>query len=341
MPELRQNAVTKSWVVIATERAKRPAKPSLNFCELDLPEHDEQCFFCWGNEYTTPPEVYSYRLDDSEPDTPGWLIRVITNKYGALNLDGTFNIQELSHLHKFGYAKGVTEVLIETNKHSSWPSRQSLSELSLVLKTYVERYKVISKEEQIKYILIFRNNGALGGASIEHPHSQIIAIPIVPPSVLEELEGAKDFYLKQNKCIFCEELQQELAAKTRIVYENDLFVSLEPYASRVPFETLIIPKFHSARFENLDDQQINSLSEVWKATLYKLDAGLENPPYNYFVHTAPTQQSVDDYYHWHLEILPKLTITAGFELGSGVFINITIPEECADFLREIEITSEE
>jgi len=323
MPEMRQDAVTKRWVVIATERAKRPERPDMHELEAELVEHDEDCFFCWGNEDTTPPEVYAVRLDGSKPDTPGWLLRVIENKYAALSLRENFNIKSINSLNNYSHATGKAEVIIETYHHSRAPSKQSLLETKRVLSAYRERFKALSKDDQLKYILIFRNCGAMAGASLEHPHSQVIAIPVVPANVNEELTGSLEYFKSNNECVYCTIIEHEKEEGSRIIYENDLFISFAPYASRTPFETWIMPKKHS-------------LSELWRATFYKLDAGLNNPPYNCFIHTSPTQQNVDDYYHWHVEIIPKLTIAAGFELGAGMYINVTIPEECADFLRSID-----
>jgi len=337
MPEMRQNPVTRRWVIIATERAKRPEQARIEKLYESLPEHDEQCFFCWGNEETTPPEVYSIRLDDSLPDTPGWLLRVVNNKYAAVNLNQPFIINNNDCLEVFSYAKGIAEVIIETNNHSLNPSTMSLSQNIRVLKAYQDRYNAISKVPEIQYISIFRNNGALAGASLEHPHSQIIAVPLVPPVITEELEGSKAYYKKHNRCVWCDEIEKELNKQQRIIFKNSYFVAFVPYAARSPFELVIMPRFHSARFEEMEIFQLTSLAEVWKAVFYKLSESLSNPPYNCFIHTAPLNVACDEHFHWHIEILPKLTISAGFELCTGMFINVTIPEDCADFLNEIEV----
>lgn len=337
MPEMRQDPITKQWVVIATERAKRPQKPTEDINQNDLIEHKDDCFFCWGNEDTTPPEIYACRFDDSDPDSPGWLLRVVENKFAALNIENKFQIKKRGNFYNSSYATGKAEVIIETPKHSNTISRQSVSELQRVLKAYTDRYNSLSKNQQLKYIHIFRNCGALAGASLEHPHSQIIATPIVPHNIELELKAFKEYFSKNKTCAYCDIINNEIHNTDRIIYENDYFISMSPYASRFPFETLIIPKFHSANFEKLDTKKLEALAEIWKIIFYKLDAGLNNPPYNYFIHTAPTQQNVDQFYHWHVEIIPKLTIAAGFEIGTGMFINVTIPEECSDYLRSIEV----
>lgn len=337
MPELRQNPVTGQWVIIATERARRPQRSEEIKEAVHIKHHDDKCFFCFGNEETTPPEIYSERINENDPDTPGWLIRVVNNKFAALNMKENFLIQNYDSLYKYSYATGTAEVVIETPHHSKTISKQSLEEITRVLRAYQLRYKALKKEPEIKYILLFRNCGALAGASLEHPHSQIIGVPVIPPDINTELSGAQSYYEKNGRCVFCDMIQQEIAEKLRIIYENELFIAFEPYASRYPFETQIFPKFHSSMYENLNNLQLESLAEVLKASLYKIDEGLDNPPYNYFIHTAPTQQNVEGFYHWHLEIIPKLTIAAGFELGTGMFINVTIPEQCADFLHQIEV----
>lgn len=337
MPQMRQDAVTKHWVIIATERARRPERPAMPFNEPVSVDYKEDCFFCRGNEATTPPEVYACRMDNSDPDTPGWFLRVVNNKFAAVNMEEPFQINDKDLLHVSAYATGRAEVLIETHYHSKGPSKQSILEIKRVLKAYMARYYELSFDEDLKYILIFRNHGAVAGASLEHPHSQIIAIAEVPPNVQEELTGSKAYYETHQRCVYCDMLQSEIKDNTRIVYENKHYVTLAPYASRVPFEMVIMPKFHSSSYASIDEYQLNSLADAWKETFYKLDAGLNNPPYNCYIHTAPTQQNVDDFYHWHIEILPKLSIAAGFEMGTGMYINVTIPEECAQFLRNVEV----
>jgi UDPglucose--hexose-1-phosphate uridylyltransferase len=337
MPEMRQNPVTEQWVIIATERAKRPEQTNTKHRKEDLPAHDESCFFCWGNEETTPPEVYAVRLDDAPPNSPGWLLRVVENKFAALNMEQSFQINDSNYFHTHSYATGTAEVIIETNNHSLSPSNFSLTQTIRVLKSYIDRYKALSELQDIKYINIFRNCGASAGASLKHPHSQIIAIPLVPPNVKVEMEGALKYFERENRCVWCDELQNELKAGVRIIFENKYFVCYAPYASRIPFEMRIVPKYHAARFEETDLKQLHALAEVWKSSFFKLDEAVGYPPYNCFIHTAPLHESIDECFHWHIEIIPKLTIAAGFELCTGMFINVTIPEDCADYLRNIDV----
>lgn len=337
MPEMRRDPITKNWIIIATERAKRPEKPAI---EIKRPEeeiaYDKNCFFCSGNEHTTPPEVLAYRNCNTLPDTPGWSLRVVTNKFAALNLNQEFHIKQDNPIQINSYATGTAEVVIETTHHTKSLSTQPIGQIVQVLRAYRDRYIALSQEPSIKYILLFKNHGASAGASIPHPHSQIIATPVVPPKISEEFIGANDYFESTGRCIFCDMIKTEMKDRSRMIYENEHFISFTPYASRTPFECWVMPKFHSAKYQDLTDELLLSLAEVWRVTLHKIYRGLDNPPYNYYIHTSPTQKSTDRYYHWHMELIPKLTVSAGFEMGTGMYINIAIPEECAEYLREIE-----
>lgn len=338
MPEMRRDPVTKIWSIIATERAKRPEssliKHTVNDDEI---RHDPSCFFCEGNEHATPPEVLVYR-DESYPlDTSKWKLRVVPNKFAAVSLNEDLHISQENPIKVNGYARGAAEVLIESPHHTRNLALQDTDHVAFVLKAYRDRYLSLSQEKSIKYISIFKNNGHQAGASLAHPHSQIMAVPVVPVNITNELLGANDYYEATGRCVYCDIAKTELKDKSRIICENDDFISFAPYASRTPFETWVMPKFHTAKYQDLSDFQIKQLAEIWKATLFKIYMGLDNPPYNYFIHTSPTQKNVDKHYHWHMELIPKLTIAAGFELGTGMYINIAIPEECAEYLEGIEV----
>ncbi len=336
MPEMRRNPITGEWTIIATERAQRPHKPSLDATPFfGGKNHDPECFFCYENEHTTPPEVLVYREKPGAANTPGWSLRVVTNKFSALNLNEEFCMQDDNHLQVCCYARGLAEVVIESPHHTLNTALFPIQQIELLLKAYKERYIELSKEPSIKYIAMFKNNGSQAGASLEHPHSQIIATPIVPPVIQAEIEGAKQYYKENKSCIYCDMIDNELKDRSRIIYENEEFLSFAPYASRSPFETWLIPKFHSDSYHKLTAKQLKGLSEAWKTVLYKIYMGLDNPPYNYFIHTSPTRQDTEEFFHWHMELIPKMTIMAGFELGTGMFINIAIPEQSAEYLRGI------
>ncbi len=336
MPEMRKNPITGDWTIIATERARRPHMPTIDeklFFSGNA--HDPSCFFCDGNEHATPPEILVYRETPNAPNSSGWTLRVVANKFSALNLNEELCLEEGNPLKVCCYARGTAEVIIESPHHTLNTALYPLQQLELLLRAYKERYIELSKEPSIQYVAMFKNNGSQAGASIPHPHSQIIATPIIPSVIQNEIHGAGAYFKKNKRCIYCDMVESELKDTSRIIYENDEFISFAPYASRSPFETWIMPKFHSDSYHRLTDKQLKSLSEIWKAVLYKIYMGLNNPPYNYFIHTSPVRKNTKNFYHWHMELIPKMTIAAGFELGTGMYINIAIPEQSAEHLRDI------
>lgn len=334
MPELRLDPVTNRWVVVAIERAKRPKdfagdKPAA--CER--PAHSDACPFCPGNETATPPEIFAFRQDGTGPDTEGWWVRGVPNKYPALVWEPTVK-PSVSGVFAVRPAKGAHEVVIETPLHNASPAMMCGSEMAEVLRAYSERYQALSAVKDIRYVLIFRNHGKEAGASLEHPHSQIAAVPVVPPVILEELAGARGYYESTGCCVFCDIISQELESGARVVADTPDFVALEPHASKVPFETWVLPKTHAASFRRLEQDQRLELGSVLVGVLGALSRGLHDPPYNYILHTAPLNEPCDSFYHWHFEIFPKLTVAAGFEFGMGIYINVTTPEAAAEFLRK-------
>lgn len=337
MPEMRKNPITGEWTIIATERAKRPHNPSVEQPVLsDGQAYDPECFFCYGNEFTTPPEVLVYREKPGAPNTKGWVLRVVTNKFSAFNTDKDFCIEDDNPLKINCHARGKAEVVIESPHHSLNTALFPQKQIELLLLAYKERYMAISKDSSIEYIALFKNNGNSAGASLSHPHSQIIATPVVPPVIQAEINGAETYYKENKRCVYCDMVENELKDGTRIICENDEFLAFAPYASKSPFESWVIPKFHSDSYHKLTQKQMESLSEIWKKLLYKIYVGLDNPPYNYFIHTSPVKEQTCNFYHWHMELIPKMTIMAGFELGTGMFINISIPEQSAEYLRRID-----
>jgi len=338
MPEMRKNPLTGKWVILAPERANRPKSHlSQGLSHLPHAEHHHECNFCYGNELSTPLEVLAYRKKDGLPNSPDWDLRVVSNKFPAVDTAKHFYESCKNYMEVYSYAEGMSEVVIETPHHSKKMAHYTLKELELVINSYKERYIAISGEKNIKYVIIFKNSGQKAGASISHSHSQIIGIPIVPPMVEQEISLAKKHYKEKNTCIYCNMINTELKEKSRIVFENDEFVSFMPYASKSPFETWILPKVHNSSFETLTDSQTKKLAEIMKTVLYKLHEALDNPAYNYFIHTSPAHTDSNDYYHWHIELIPRTTTPAGFELGTGIFINIASPEENAKILRKTEI----
>lgn len=334
MPELRQEPITKKWVIIATERSKRPS----DFRTPKEEKKEGKCPFCEGNEGLTPPEVLSYREPGTKPNQPGWCIRVVPNKFPALQQMSDDKEPSQKSFYTTLPGKGVHEVIIETPEHNTSFEKHSLAQLEKIFHCWQERYNQLMKESNIKYIQIFKNEGAVAGASLYHPHSQLLATPIIPEAIAEELEGAQKYYQEKQKCIYCDINQIELQNNTRVVSENEGFVAYCPFASRFPFEIWIVPKLHKSSFSALDDISLKNLSKIVKETISSLVTSLERPPYNLILHTAPTGYQDVPYYHWHIEILPRLTIIAGFEWGTGIYINPTPPEEAARYLRNIATT---
>jgi UDPglucose--hexose-1-phosphate uridylyltransferase len=224
--------------------------------------------------------------------------------------------------------------VIETPDHALSMTQLSEKSIEQVLWSFRDRVLDLKNDGRLQYVLLFKNYGEAAGAMLEHTHSQLIALPVVPKRVQEEMEIAKRYFDFKERCVFCDLIRQELKDGSRVVTETDLFVVLEPYAPRFPFETWVLPRRHHSHFETSDGQQLQNLAWVLKATLRKLEKVLERPPYSMLVHTAPLQESPRSWYHWHIEIIPKLTRVAGFEWGTGFYINPTPPEESAKFLRE-------
>jgi UDPglucose--hexose-1-phosphate uridylyltransferase len=329
LPELRKDPVTDRWVIVATDRARRPSdfvRESVSFAPGRF------CPFCTGNETKTPPEVLAIR-DSGGPNQPGWSVRVVPNKFPILGIEGDLNRQGEGMFDKMD-GVGANEVVIETNVHTDSLADMPESQLVRVLWAFRERMIDLRKDRRLRYILICKNHGAAAGATLEHPHSQLIALPVVPKRVQEEIDGARDYFRNKERCIFCDLTRQEIKDTSRVVTETDKFIVIEPWASRFPFETWILPRRHQSHFEACDQSDLQSLSWVLRSTLRKLDRVLERPPYNFVLHTAPVQESVNDFYHWHIELMPRLTKIAGFEWGTGFYTNPTPPEESARFLRE-------
>jgi UDPglucose--hexose-1-phosphate uridylyltransferase len=330
LPELRKDAVTGRWVIIATDRAKRPTDFVREKVQI---RGTGFCPFCYGNESKTPPEILAYRSDGSAANRPGWSLRVVANKFPALGIEGSLNRQGEGLYDKMN-GIGAHEVIIETPKHELTLATLPARQVEDVLWAYRDRIIDLKKDRRFKYILIFKNHGDAAGASLEHTHSQLIALPVVPKRVAEEVDGAREHYDFKERCIFCDIIRQETESKIRLISENDGFLAIAPFASRFPFETWILPKTHQCAFEESQKREFEQLAPMLKDMLSRLDRVLDFPAYNYIVHTSPIGESAQDYFHWHMEIMPKLTKLAGFEWGTGFYINPTPPEESAKFLRD-------
>jgi UDPglucose--hexose-1-phosphate uridylyltransferase len=320
-------------VIISTDRQKRPNDFRLERAAILGREH---CPFCPGHEAMTPPEVMSYRQNGGAPNTPGWEVRVVPNKFPALQVEGTLDREGEGMFDRMN-GIGAHEVIIETPDHDRGLVAMSEPEIERVLWAFRERMLDLKQDHRLRYILVFKNQGAAAGATLEHPHSQLIALPIVPDFVREEIEGARRHFEVKERCVFCDIIHQDLADGRRVIQENADVIALAPYAPRFAFETWLLPKRHGARFEEAAKHEYESLARLLKAVLQRLDRALETPPYNLIVHTSPFSENVPDQYHWHIEIMPKLTRVAGFEWGTGFYINPTSPEEAARVLRAVRL----
>jgi UDPglucose--hexose-1-phosphate uridylyltransferase len=333
MPELRRDPVTGRWVIISTDRHKRPND---FLFERAKSTGRQQCPFCPGREPLTPPEVLSYRQNGSMANTPGWDVRVVPNKFPALQVEGTLDRAGDGMFDRMN-GIGAHEVIIETPDHLRTLASMSEPEIERVLSAYRDRVLDLKQDRRLRHILIFKNHGAAAGATLEHTHSQLIALPIVPDFVREELDGARHHFEHKQRCVFCDIVRQELQDGHRVIGENADIVALAPYAPRFAFETWLLPKRHSARFEEVARHDYESLARLLKSVLMRMDRALESPAYNMIVHTSPFSEDVAELYHWHVEILPKLTKVAGFEWGTGFYINPTSPEEAARVLRAVKL----
>ena len=336
MPELRQDYATKEWVIIATERAKRPHEFTKGRADPPpLPERDPHCPFCPGNEDKTPPEVFAIR-NNTPPDTTGWLVRVIPNKFPALVPDGRPQ-RSRQGLYLRMDGTGHHEVVIETPEHHKTLGLLTHKQVEDVVQADRARYQALNADPANELVLIFRNQGERAGTSLVHPHSQIVAMPIVPVPIRRQLYEAERHYDALGRCVFCDIIAYELEVKERIVLDSDQFIAFVPYAARGPFEVHILPKTHQASFGELRDEQVSDFAGVLQTVLRKLYFGLKNPDYNFAIITSPHYSQGEPHFHWHLRILPRLTTPAGFEMGTGMFINVAVPEENAQFLREVKL----
>lgn len=354
MPEFRQDFISGQWVIIATGRARRPenyACKETGDTDCDqLPRYVESCPFCAGNESQTPDEVMALgRAEGRPPDSEGWRTRVVPNKFPALHREPERiapdrkqtrgNDNNTLYNAMSGY--GVHEVLVENPEHNRHPGNLAEDQMELVVESYYLSCTRLSRDHNLRFIQLFRNHGRAAGATIEHPHSQLVALPFVPVLVEHELRRAHDYYLSGEACSYCHLLEEERSGGSRIVAENGSFTAFMPFASRYPFETWILPRHHRSSFLDTTREERSALAGILGEVLRLLACGLGRPPYNYYLHSAPLRTGELPHYHWHLEIIPKLSIAAGFEMGTGVYINVTRPEEAAHFIREKRKTANE
>jgi UDPglucose--hexose-1-phosphate uridylyltransferase len=333
LPELRRDPITGRWVIISTDRARRPTDFIRESVQIKGPKN---CPFCPGAEGRTPPEILAYGRTNGNRDTPGWSLRVVPNKFPALGIEGSLD-REGEGLFDRMTGIGAHEVIIESADHQATLATMPEKAIEEMLWAYRDRALDLKNDRRFRYTLLFKNHGEAAGATQEHTHSQLIALPIVPKQVLEEVDSAKHYYDEKERCIFCDMIRQEIETETRVVLNDGHFIALAPYAPRFPFETWILPRQHGSAFENMPTPSYGQLARTMRDFLSRVDTALNFPAYNYVIHTSPVGEEINDHYHWHVEVMPKLTRVAGFEWGTGFYINPTPPEESARFLREATI----
>lgn len=325
MSELRKDPVIDRWVIIAKDRGKRPFGYKISTASLS----EALCPFCPGNEDQTPPEIERICTNSSD-----WLARVIPNKYPAVFPEVASCHGEAPFFHCMN-GFGKHEVIIETSDHNESMYQYNEHHMNQVLYLYRDRINKIKMIDNLKYVIVFKNDGFRAGATLSHAHTQLIALPVIPQNISEELRGADRYYSETGQCVYCAMILHERQKKERIVYENDEFLVLSPYASRFPYETWIIPKRHAAHFEDSTDQTLNTLGGVLSGVLRGLHRQIDDLNYNFVIHSSPVYAAAETYYHWHLEIIPRTTNIAGFEWGTGYYINALPPEQAAENLRKI------
>lgn len=332
--EFRKDLVSGDWILIAPSRARRPdivkAKKEKEFCP-----------FCNPQKSGNPPPILWYPRPGTplkkRKDLSSWFVQVLPNKYPLLSVPLT---KTCPPVHSLGPQKTLRGVgfheIIVTRDHFKTIDKMNLEEIDLLLRTYQNRYQTLASEPCVNYILIFHNQGQLAGASLFHPHSQLVALPVVDPDISRSLEGSQEYYEKHKKCIHCAMLEWEMKQKKRIIYQNKHFVTLVPFAPRVSYETRIYPLAHAAHFEEISDEKRRFLAESLRDALKRIAKAIKTQDYNFFIHSVPLTLKNHDHYHWHMEILPRVSAWAGLELGVGIEAVVIPPEEAAKDLRRVK-----
>ncbi len=343
MSQLRWDPLKKSWVIITRTQGRSPQDYFFEREQIKL----ETCPFCFGQEGRTPHEVFALRPPGSPADTPGWRVRTIPNKYPALRIEGNLELQERG-LYKAMDGVGAHEIIIENPDHYRHLALLSTAEICDVLHAWRARLLDLRQDERFRYLMLFKNHGVEAGAGISHSHCELIALPITPPVIATELNACRSYFQRQGRCLVCTLLEQELQEGARVIRNDGRFLVFSPFAAASPFELRIVPLKHAHDFALLDDQALEELADVLGDTLLRLYTLLRDPPYNFILHSAPPMHPRPDHpddwaslpqdYHWHLEVVPRLTRIAGFERGTGFYMNPTPPENASRYLRDADLT---
>ncbi|HLC17747.1 MAG TPA: galactose-1-phosphate uridylyltransferase [Thermodesulfobacteriota bacterium] len=328
MPELRLNLLTREWVVISTERTKEPSEFKRLESKIPRPPYLKTCPFCPGNEHRTPEELLRVSEDD------GWKIRVVANKYPALSRAGERR-RMIDGARRLVTGVGLHEVIIESPLHNTSPAFLDVKYVEDIIRIYRDRLVEAYNDERVEHVIIFKNHGLASGTSIEHPHSQLVATPIVPVRFRDRVLAAMHYFDDTGECLTCDMLRMEREDGRRVIIDSSHFLTFIPYAALSPFHTWIFPKRHSASFSGITEEEIREIAVSLKTLLTKLFWGLDDPDYNLVISSSRPQDMGNEYSHWYLTIIPRISQTAGFELGSGMFINPSLPEKSAEFLKSV------
>jgi UDPglucose--hexose-1-phosphate uridylyltransferase len=332
MPEIRQNIATREWVIIATERAKRPEQFFREPRErvIDRPSYAADCPFCPGNEEL---DLERLRL----PTHGEWVARVVANRFPALQDEGALQPQ----FSRLGHALagiGHHEVVVESRQHNTCPALETVAEVETTLLANRMRGATLQNDPRIAQLIYFKNHGSGAGASLLHPHTQLLALPIVPHTIEDRIETAKRHYQAHGECVICRIRSEEEYEGSRIIHQTPHFSAFVPYAALSPFHVWIVPHRHTASFLDATNDELADLAGVLRDVLRRIYIGLGDPDYNYVIRTAPRRERTASYLHWYVSVIPRMTRHAGFELGSGMYINTALPEASAAFLRKVDLS---
>lgn len=330
MPELRLNLVTREWVIIATERAKRPVDFIDRRDRRSALQHLTTCPFCPGNERRTPME--HFRLSENG----SWRIRVVANRYPALAAEGDRK-RTIESFKRSVTGVGRHEIIIESPSHNLNIPSFDLKHIEELIQIYKGRFIEAHSDPRVEHVIIFKNHGEGAGTSLEHPHTQLVAVPVVPIQFRDRVQSMMYFFDDTGECLLCSIIKKEREEKVRVILETEHFITFIPYAALSPFHTWIFPKRHSASFSEITEDEINEMAYHIKTLLAKFQSGLEDPDYNYVIRSSRPSDAANEYCHWYMSVVPRITKAAGFELGSGMYINTALPEESAGFLRSIQV----
>lgn len=336
MHELRKDPLLNRWSAVLSD-SRGPDEYDVQKESSD----GSSCRFCSGRENETPHEIAAIRENTTQPDTPGWQARVIPSTSPIFQIEGDLGRRGVGMYDRMN-SIGANEILIETPEHNQRPEDMGFEHMKGILDLYKKRAADLEQDARMRYIFISKNSGRLAGAHMSHPHSQIIATPVIPKFVKEELDGARNYYAYKERCIFCDTMMEELRTGSRVIIETRNFIAFCPYAQRFPFEILILPKRHMCSFIDISENESEDFGLMLSSVIKRLRMVLKNPPYNYIIHTAPNRiprqnhwHTISEDFHWHMEVIPRLTLVNGFEWGSDFYVVTTSPENAAKYLREV------